>query len=346
MIEQFAERLIENAKIKEISDIHIIPTQKGYNIFVRYIGQFIKFDTLDEEKANRLINYFKYISNMEVGEKRKPQTGSCVMVIRNNAIEIRTSTISNFEQRETIVIRLLNKNIKFDTNIPHYFPKEINKLQRLLLKKQGLVIFSGPVDSGKTTTIHKLLRKKYEACPIEILTLEDPVEIRDNRFLQVQVQEEIGIGYDELIKASLRHHPDILMIGEIRDEKTAHMAIRATLTGHLVVATIHSKSCIGVINRLMDLSISKSVLKETITGIVSQRLLPQYCPLCKGICHLNCTHIPMEYKRLALTDILQAEELQNYFDKNERIESFNHQLNKAYMYGFISKELLEEYWII
>lgn len=345
MIEQFAERMIEQAKTKEISDIHIIPKNEGYSIYFRYVGQLLIVYHLTEEKAERLINYFKYISRMAVGEKRKPQSGSCLFSVRHEMIELRTSTISNFEHRESLVIRLLNRENKLDTTIAHYFPNEVNKLYQLLNQKQGFIIFSGPVDSGKTTTIHKLLRRKYAVQPLEILTLEDPVEIRDDRFLQIQVQEEIGVGYDTLIRASLRHHPDILMIGEIRDEQTAKMAVRATLTGHLVVATIHAKSCCGVIDRLLDLSITRNVLRETLTGIVSQRLIPRYCPMCNGTCHLYCQHIESKQKRLALTDILSGEQLQQYFVHTKGRPQFNQQLQKAFLLGYISEETKAEYFI-
>lgn len=346
MIEQIAEKLLSNALEKRVSDVHMLPIDTMYHVFFRYVGKLVLVQTLETEQAQRLISYFKYISHMDVGEKRKAQSGSCVFRVREQELELRMSTISNFQLKESLVIRLLRQNKRIDdTAIAHYFPNEVNRLFTLLHKKQGLVIFSGPVDSGKTTTIYKLLCRKYDEKPLQIMTLEDPVELSDVRFLQTEINVHAGIDYEHLIKASLRHHPDILMIGEIRDENTAKMAIRAALTGHLVVSTLHATSCHGVIERLKDLGISQRVLQETLTGVVAQRLLPRYCALCRGDCHIHCTHIPVSQKRLALTDVLSGKNLSDYFDTLENPYGLNKVLLKAYTLAYISKNTLQEYMV-
>ncbi|MBF0780551.1 MULTISPECIES: competence type IV pilus ATPase ComGA [unclassified Granulicatella] len=344
MIEQFAEKMLMAALDKHISDIHITPLNTSYHIYFRYLDKLVLMKRVSYEYGQRLIAYFKYGSRMSVGEKRKPQSGAMRMSIHDCHFEVRTSTISNFLSQESMVIRLLKMKRELST-LPHFFPKEVEKLYHLLQRKQGLIIFAGPVDSGKTSTVHYLLRRLYDEKATHILTLEDPVEITDDRFLQTEINEAAGIDYDILIKASLRHHPDILVIGEIRDVNTAKMAIRATLTGHLVIATIHAKSSIGVVERLKDLSISDNLIYETLTGVVSQRLLPRYCALCQDDCQLFCQHIPFAQKRLALTDIVSIKYIRHYFLKDYALNGFNKQLKRAYAMQFISKRCLEEYWI-
>lgn len=332
-----------SAMEKYVSDIHISAYQNVYRIYFRYLGELVLIKTIPLIQGERVVAYFKYITNMDVGEKRKPQSGSCHKTIQQNFIELRTSTISNYKGQESLVIRLLK--MKRDTmQLTHFFPGELQKMYHLLDRKQGLVIFSGPVDSGKTTAIHALLCRKYDEKAVQIMTLEDPVEITDERFLQTEVNVMAGVDYDDLIKASLRHHPDILMIGEIRDEKTAKMAIRASLTGHLVVATIHAKSCFGVMDRLLDLGVSHNTMKEALTGVVSMRLLPRFCYLCQGDCHIHCDHINRQHKRLLLTHILTTKQLHDFFMNGKQgLSQFNDMLHKAYMLQFISEKTVKEY---
>ncbi|NEW66727.1 general secretion pathway protein GspE [Granulicatella sp. zg-84] len=345
MIEQIADKMMHTALEKSISDIHIMPKQKMYIIYFRYLGKLVIFKTLTYEIGEQLIRHFKYITGLAVGEKRKSQTGSATYKIANVSFDIRTSTICNVYYQETMVIRLLK--IKKETGvIQHYFPKKIDALYRLFTKKQGMIIFSGPVDSGKTTLIHYLLSKKYNEKPIHIMTLEDPVEIINDHFLQTEINTSIGVDYQHLIKASLRHHPDILFIGEIRDEQTAAMAVRASLTGHLVVATIHAKSCEGCMMRLLELGVSKVLLKEVLTGIVMQRLIPRYCPFCEMECLFYCTHIPSHEKRLLLTCVMTESDIQLYWTTNKgKSMQFDKLLSKLYALSYIGKETLEEYRI-
>lgn len=343
MIEQFSEKMIVSAMEKYVSDIHISAYQNVYRIYFRYLGELVLIKTIPFLQGERVVAYFKYITNMDVGEKRKPQSGSCHKTIQKNFIELRTSTISNYKGHESLVIRLL-KMKRENRQLTHFFPSELQKMYQLLERKQGLVIFSGPVDSGKTTTIHELLRQKYDEKAVQIMTLEDPVELTDERFLQTEVNVMAGVDYDDLIKASLRHHPDILMIGEIRDEKTAKMAIRASLTGHLVVATIHAKSCFGVMDRLLDLGVSYNMMKESLSGIVSMRLLPRFCYLCQSNCQIHCEHIARHHKRLLLTHILTTQQLHDFFVHGKQgVSHFNDALYKAYMCQFISENTVKEY---
>lgn len=344
MIEQFVEKMLAKAMEKSISDIHIVPQKTNYGIYFRFLGRLFLQKKIEKAYAERLISYLKYIAHMDVGEKRKVQSGSARLTIQQSKLEIRTSTISNYLAQESMVIRLLKqKHVKQSVN--HFFAYQLEQIYALLQKRQGIVIFAGPVDSGKTTMVHYLLSRLYEEKQQSIFMMEDPVEITDSRFFQVEVNQQAGLDYDTLIKASLRHHPDVLVIGEIRDEQTAQMAIRAALTGHLVIATIHAKSCKGVIERLKDLTVSDKLLLETVIGIVSQRLLPTYCGLCQGNCQLTCTHVAYAKKRMVLTDVMTSKRLNTCINKHNYVEQFNLQLRRAYAFQFISLATLKEYWI-
>jgi len=200
-----------------------------------------------------------------------------------------------------------------------------------MTRKSGLLLFSGPVSSGKTTTIYRLLQESYDTEPKQIITMESPVEIKDQRFLQVEVNEASDITYDVLIRASLRHHPDILMIGEIRDEETAQMVIRAALTGHLVLATIHAKDCSGVLSRMKELGVTTEQLLQTLLLVTTQRLLP------------------LKNGQLAvLFEVMKAEEIYPYLLHQELPDSFislNQKLEEASKNGKIDQEIRDAYWV-
>ena len=249
---------------------------------------------------------------------------------------------------ESLVIRILKQQFKENTTLSTYFPDTVEVLKHLIGRKSGLLLFSGPVGSGKTTTIYQLLRERLFHESLQIITMEDPVEMYESKFLQVEVNERAGIGYDTIIRASLRHHPDVLMIGEIRDEATARMAIRGALTGHLMIATIHAKNTLGVVGRLQELQITGEQLRQTLIGISTQRLIPRYCPRCNGACHYNCQYYPVHQKRLALFEILAGKELKEVLEGNSlnNLKTLNHQLRKAYALGFIDEKTYYKFEIV
>lgn len=271
-IETYANKLLESASALQAEDVYLQPKRDRYDILIRLGENFHPYEKLDLENGERLLRYFKYQAHMDVGEKRLPQDGSFDLICNESRIELRLSTIANYRHQESLVIRLLYSNKQVPLN--SYQQDLLVSLDTYLNKKSGLILFSGPVSSGKTTLIHQCLSRRYERAPCSIITMEDPVEIKDDRFLQAQVNLKAGVDYDHLIKASLRHHPDILVIGEIRDTKTARMVIRAALTGHLVLATVHAKNCLGVIDRLLELDISKQQLLQTLCLVTAQRLVP------------------------------------------------------------------------
>ena len=305
-----------------------------------------------EEEGGRLITYFKYLASMDVGEKRRPQSGSLIYSVGEDQVQdLRLSTISNYHNKESLVIRLLEVKEEVYLEKSTLFQEELRLMKRLVLLRSGLILFSGPVNSGKTTTMYQLVRDRMRHNQLQVITIEDPVEIEEEKFLQIQVNEKAGNTYEASLKASLRHHPDIIIVGEIRDEETARMAIRGALTGHLIIASIHAKNAEGVLSRMNELGISNDMLRQTVVAIVFQKLLPLYCFLCDGPCGIYCPKFPVKQKRASLYDVLTSGNIRtessldhinpSYF----RDRNFNCLLQKVCAYGFISEDTYYQYFI-
>ena len=213
-----------------------------------------------------VISHFKFMAGMNVGERRRSQLGSCDYSLGDKVLSLRLSTVGDYRGYESLVIRLLHNE---DRELRFWF----DQLQELEEKvsKRGLYLFAGPVGSGKTTLMHVLAKKKFSGQ--QVMSIEDPVEIKQEEMLQLQLNEAIGMTYDSLIKLSLRHRPDLLLIGEIRDTETARAVIRASLTGVTVFSTIHAKSIPGVYERLLELGVSEEELRIVLQGICYQRLI-------------------------------------------------------------------------
>ena len=351
VVESFAKHIIQSAKEVGTSDIHILPEKDIFGIYYRLGGRMARQYTVSEEEGTRLVSYFKYLASMDVGERRKPQSGSLVYELDVSDQDLRLSTISNYQNQESLVIRLLEIQEEISLAESTFLPHELETLKRLVDYKSGLILFSGPVNSGKTTTMYQLIRNRMDENQMQVISIEDPVEIKEERFLQIQVNERAGNTYEESLKASLRHHPDAIIVGEIRDEETAKMVIRGALTGHLIIASVHAKNAEGVLTRLNELGISFEMLRQTIIAIVFQKLLPIYCGICEGSCLVHCTHTPVNQKRASLYDVLSSEGIQKMsvhedsITGRQRLRNFNQLLRKVYAYGFISEETYYQYFI-
>ncbi len=351
-IESFANHILVNAKEVGTSDIHILPEKGLFGIYFRLNGRMVYQYKIDEEEGKRLISYFKYSANMDVGERRKPQSGSFVYKGEGEFNQdLRLSTLTNYHSQESLVIRLLETQENVNQDKSTFLPDELERIERLIHYKSGLVLFSGPVNSGKTTTMYQLVRKRMEKTKIQVIAIEDPVEIEEENFLQIQVNEKAGNTYEASLKASLRHHPDVIIVGEIRDEETARMAIRGALTGHLIIASVHAKNAEGVLMRMHELGISYEMLSQTLIAVIFQKLLPIYCGLCEGDCSVYCQAYPVNRKRAALYDILDSSQITTLALSNkkgidqERVKDFNSLLEKVYIYGFISEDTYNQYYI-
>lgn len=351
-IESFANNIIFHAREIGTSDIHVLPEKDFFGIYFRLNGRMEQQYTVSEEDGKRLISYLKYSANMDVGERRKPQSGSFVYEGDEGLKQdLRLSTMTNYHSQESLVIRLLEIQEGIDLEESTFLLDELHKMKKLVQYKSGLVLFSGPVNSGKTTTMYQLIRNRMKKRKIQVIAIEDPVEIEEDQFLQIQVNERAGNTYEASLKASLRHHPEVIIVGEIRDEETAKMAIRGALTGHLIIASVHAKNAEGVLTRMHELGISYEMLRQTLIAVVFQKLLPLNCNLCEGDCERYCSVYPVNRKRAALYDILDSqnihkatlEDMNHYFF--ERTRSFNHLLRKVYAYGFITENTYNQYFI-
>lgn len=333
--QKYAGYLVKEGYRKKASDLYFLPVESGYELSYRTSNGKIFFKTLNESDSQKLLLYFKYLAEMDVSEKRRTQLGAFSMEIEKKCCRMRLSTVADYQNRETLVIRFLHSHGE-NQSLYCLFPQQLAEIEKNLAA-QGLFLFSGPTGSGKTTTMYYLAQKMQQNH--QIIAIEDPVEITTSRFLQLQTNQKIGLDYEELIKVCLRHRPDILIIGEIRDAQTAEMAIRAALTGHVVFSTVHAMNKDGVIERLRDFGISRSELGQCLKGVFYQRLLPVHCSFCGKEHHSGCNHLASN--QAVLFDLLWMQERR--LKKRTRISSWKKLMRKAWSYGYITQTTYEKF---
>ena len=342
-IETKSNEIILQAHKVCASDVHIVPTSCYSIIEYRIDNQLLTIEEIRNNEAEKIISHLKFRSKMDIGERRKPQSGSLKMKIKKDKLNIRLSTLPT-TPHESLSIRLLPQNEVETLHRLTLFPKHTAQLSSLIKKAHGLVIVSGPTGSGKTTTIYSLLNEAA-ARKKRIVCIEDPIEKRTDKFIQVEINEKAGLTYAHTLKAVLRHDPDIIMIGEIRDVETATVAIRAAMTGHLVISTIHAKNCLGSIARLKELGIKEHDINETVIGLVSQRLLEMKCSICGNTCSKYCRTY-RKRRRLAVFEILADQSLQRLLTKcktNIGYGSLEQAIKKSFALGYVNEEEYERW---
>ncbi|MBS7577266.1 MULTISPECIES: competence type IV pilus ATPase ComGA [unclassified Enterococcus] len=248
--------------------MYILPNNQHYQVIFREGASTRLYQSIDEKLGYRLITHIKYLANMNVGENRRIQLGGLNYTYEQQLFRLRISTVGDYQKRESMVVRILHD---FQARELHFLLAEQQQQSIQLIQERGLYLFCGPVGSGKTTLMHYLVSKKFKGQ--QIISIEDPVEIENTEILQLQINEAIGLDYESLIKLSLRHRPDLLMIGEIRDLKTAKAVFQAALAGHTVFSSIHAKSPASILSRLIELGIPKSDIEHALKGTIYQRLL-------------------------------------------------------------------------
>lgn len=274
IIERKCADLLQKAADCNTTDIHIQPAPSCYNVSFRSFEGLRQVSQLPFDLGDRMIAYFKYLSLLDMSEKRKPQTGSFHLPIKNKSFYFRISTLPSVLTKESIVIRIMPDEAAKPIQELAAFRDSASLLEKLSEAGQGLILLTGPTGCGKSTTLYSLLKHCSDKLNRNIITLEDPVERKNQAILQIQVNEKAGLDYAAGLKAILRHDPDIIMIGEIRDAETAHIAVRAALTGHLVFSTIHARHSVGCLHRLKDLGISYEDMSQTLIAVSAQRILP------------------------------------------------------------------------
>lgn len=273
MIESKSEQLLLKAHHFGAADIHLIPEEAHYSICFRKYGQLIPAGEMTDDIAQRLISYFKFLSSLDIGEKRKPQSGAFGRSLEEIPYAFRVSTLPSSFAKESLAIRVLRQNYALPLATLCYKPSQAELLTALMDERRGLLLFCGATGSGKTTTLYSLLHYGKTALSRHVISLEDPVESNQQRILQIQVNERAGLTYATGLKAILRHSPDIIMIGEIRDKETAHIAFEAALTGHLVIATIHAKDAVNCLYRLLDFGLSIEEQRQVLLAVAAQTLV-------------------------------------------------------------------------
>ncbi|MBA2173613.1 Flp pilus assembly complex ATPase component TadA [Halobacillus locisalis] len=331
-IANFARELFVSAIQQTASDIHFSPFAEHTNIYFRIHGERIFHSTLPLPLYKKLLSYFKYTSGMDIGEMKRPQNGTLQHRNDQTTFDLRLSTLP-ITGTESLAIRILTPMDHTPLEQLFLFPDQLKQIERWLRNKSGMILFTGPTGCGKTTTLYALLQSLMNRRSFQAITLEDPIEKNLNNIIQVQVNERAGITYDTGLKAALRHDPDLLMVGEIRDQDTAQFAFRAALSGHLVISTIHAKDAFGTIRRLHEMKIKQADMEQTLIAIAAQQLLPLE----------GHDLLP---KRAAILELLDGELLEQSI-KNESpyqsssFRSFPTLRRKAYALGFTKASNME-----
>lgn len=277
---RYVEETINTAISRKVSDIHFEKYEKSCVLRYRIDGVLQKIEEMDNAMYPAIISRIKILSELDISEKRMPQDGRIMIFYEDRKVDIRVSIVPTVHG-ENAVLRILDKGKTAlgleDVGLDTHHQNEIKKESR---KPYGMILVTGPTGSGKTTTLYAVLQYllQFEK---KILTVEDPVEYQIDGISQTQVHAEIGLTFAAGLRSFLRHDPDIIMVGEIRDRETADIAVRAALTGHLVLSTVHTNDAASSLTRFVDMGIPPYLLTSTVNIIVAQRLVRKICPKCK-----------------------------------------------------------------
>lgn len=309
-VEQKSKFLLAEALRSGASDIHFIPRVQDALIRFRIGGILADIETLSKRTTEKLVSHFKFLAGMDIGEKRRPQNGALDFESNPHFLNLRLSTLPT-PFGESLAIRVLPQKQTFSISELSLFPQMLPELLSLIDPSDGLILVTGPTGSGKTTLLYSLLYESAKRYDRQIVTFEDPIEIKSDRFVQMEVNEKAGLTYAEGFRAILRHDPDVIMVGEIRDAETARLAVRASMTGHLVFATLHTRNTFGAVYRLLEFGIPLSYLEQTLTAVLSQRLVPLICPYCGSNCHPEC-RVHKQRNRLGIYEMLYGQQMRSF----------------------------------
>lgn len=272
--------IIERAVFENASDIHFEPTAEGMVVRLRVDGILHRIMMIPSEVKEAVISRLKIMSRLDIVEKWMPQDGRTVLTVDGNEVDMRISTLPTI-YGEKAAVRILKRNGEILNRRGIGLPKEEDeKIDKLLRTTAGMILIVGPTGSGKSSTMYTLIHELLSE-HTNLITLEDPVEYHISGAVQVQIQERTGLTFSSGLRAVLRQDPDIICVGEIRDGETAEIAMRAALTGHLVITTIHTEDAISAIDRLRDMGVPPYLIAAGVKGVISQRLLRKICLDCR-----------------------------------------------------------------
>jgi len=276
------QELLQSSIQKEASDIHLDPKKKYVLTRIRLDGQLVKCNDIDRNTYDSILRIFKIRAKLNIAEKRIPQEGGFSYSFKNRLYDIRVSTIPTIAGEKLSIRILPAEQSLLSLHDLGMNPTQIQMIKEAIQVRNGSVVVSGPTGSGKSTTLHVLLNL-FDKDSNHIITVEDPVEIQDEKINQVQVNEEIGLTYANLLKRLLRQDPDVILLGEIRDAQTARLACEASLTGHFFLTSIHTKSAEDIVLRLLEMGLEPYLISTSLHVLISQRLVRKVCPYCKKI---------------------------------------------------------------
>ena len=339
---QLVDRIIAEGIQSRASDIHLEPEESGVAVRYRIDGVLRQVMVLPKPAGVPLVSRIKIMAQLDIADRLRPQDGRARVAVSGNRVDLRISTLPA-SQGEKFVIRILDqRSTILSLDALGLLPDELTGIHELLQAREGIVLVTGPTGSGKTTTLYSMLRT-VQARGVNIVTVEDPVEYRLQGIVQVQVNEKAGLTFPAALRSILRQDPDVILVGEIRDKETANIAIQASLTGHLVLSTLHTNDAASSVTRLIDIGIESYKIAAALKGVVAQRLMRRLCSHCR---ELSIGQVPDRIKRwfpdqgtlyrgvgciecsmtgyrgrLAVEEVLQAnEEVERRIAGNETVE--------------------------
>lgn len=278
-IVEIVNDILYDSSLRKASDIHFDPFENFVKIRIRIDGTLIDYATVPNEYKQNLITRIKILSGMNITETRLPQDGAIKIKIEDSDLDMRVSSLPT-NLGEKVVIRIMDYKASL-SGIEHldFNEENLNKVLEMINKPNGIILVTGATGTGKSTTVYSILQRINRE-EVNLITVEDPIEMDITGINQVQVNSEIGLTFANTLRSILRQDPDIIMIGEIRDSETAKIAVRASITGHLVLSTIHTNNSLTTIERLLDMDVERYLLSSALSGIISQRLARRLCPEC------------------------------------------------------------------
>jgi general secretion pathway protein E len=293
---RWVNSLLSQAVKERASDIHIEPEEREVLVRYRVDGQLYVSRRASRQFMSAVIARVKIMAGLNIAEKRLPQDGRISRRIGGRSIDVRVSTIPTSRDHERVVMRLLHKsNVLLDLEELGFAPRDFTIMDHMIRRPDGIMLVTGPTGSGKTTTLYSCLNR-INTQDINILTAEDPVEYEIAGIHQVHVQAKIGLTFASALRAFLRQDPDVILVGEIRDKETAEIAIHASMTGHLVLSTLHTNDAASAVTRLVEMDIEPFLVRSTVAAILAQRLVRTLCENCKA----PYTATPYELEQLGI----------------------------------------------
>jgi general secretion pathway protein E len=277
---RIVNRLITKASELRASDIHLEPSEQGLRARYRIDGVLRDMEPPPAQLRAAIISRLKIMARLNIAERRLPQDGRIRLAVRGKDIDLRVATLPTMHG-EAVVLRVLDRSsVALDFVSLGFEPQALRAYREALNRPNGIILVTGPTGSGKTTTLYASLIE-LNTPDRKVLTVEDPIEYQLDGVNQVQIKPQIGLSFAHVLRSMLRHDPDVIMIGEIRDLETAQIAIQAALTGHLVLSTLHTNNAASTLTRLLDMGVEDYLLPSTLNGIVAQRLVRRLCDQCR-----------------------------------------------------------------